>query len=403
MKVLQINATCGKGSTGKICKEISEALTRNGIENLVCYSSFSSDYEPSRKFCSRPLQLANAFSSKITGNLGFEDRIATKKLISEIESFQPDIIHLHNIHSHDVNLDMLFSYLNREKKQVIWTMHDCWAVTGCCMHFAMAGCEKWKTQCGKCPQYREVSWFADRSKVLFKKKKQLFCNSDFSIVTPSQWLADIMKQSFLKDHPIEVIHNGIDLQIFRPSRSDFRSRYGIPESKKILLGVAYDWGFKKGLDVFEELSGRLDPEIYQIVLVGTNREIDRSLSSNIISIHRTADQKELAEIYTAADLFINPTREDTYPTVNMESIACGTPVLTFATGGSPEIISQHSGEAVPCDDINQLEHEIIRICTEKLYSEEECVQCAMQFSNEIFCQKYLDLYSRLAKERAGLL
>lgn len=398
MRILQINATCGKGSTGKICEILSGMLNQNKIENLICYSSLSSDYPQSYKFCSRPLQMSNAFSSRLFGNLGFEDRIATKKLIAKIDSFRPNLIQLHNIHSHDVNLESLFSYINQRKIPVVWTMHDCWAVTGCCMHFAMTGCEKWKTECHHCPQYHDASWFADRSQFLYEKKKQLLRDTDLTVVTPSQWLADIMKQSFLKNHSIEVIHNGIDLNIFKPRKSDFRSRYGIADQKKILLGVAFDWGVRKGLDVFRELSEKLDSEEYQIVLVGTDPKIDKTLPSDIISVHKTSDQMELAQIYSAADLFVNPTREDNYPTVNMEAIACGTPVLTFNTGGSPEMVSKHSGAIVACDDIDGLMSEIIHICNEKPYSENDCLQQAKQFSEQIFCQKYYELYSRLMKE-----
>ena len=277
-------------------------------------------------------------------------------------------------------------------------MHDCWAVTGLCMYFTMTGCEKWKTGCGQCPKYKEASWFRDRSAELYEKKKQLFLNSMMTIVTPSQWLANIMKESFLGVFPVEVIPNGIDIDIFKPRQSDFRQRYGIENHKKILLGVAFEWEKRKGLDVFEELSRRLDSSIYQIVLVGTNEEVDKQLPSNIISIHRTTDQKELAEIYSSADLFVNPTREDNYPTVNMEAIACGTPVLTFDTGGSGEMVLEHTGSVVPCDDIESLESEIIRICTTEPYSRQDCVEQAKKFSELLFTQKYMDLYSKLMRK-----
>lgn len=218
-----------------------------------------------------------------------------------------------------------------------------------------------------------------------------------TIITPSQWLADLVKQSFLKEYPVKVIHNGIDLSVFKPTPSDFREKHQIGEKKKILLGVAFGWGARKGLDISIELSKRLDPEKYQIVLVGTDAQVDKQLPSNIISVHRTQNQKELAEIYTAADVFVNPTREDNYPTVNMEAIACGTPVITFQTGGSPEMIDEKTGMAVDAGDISRLEEEIERICNEMPYSREDCLKRAKQFDAQICFERYVELMENITK------
>ena len=213
---------------------------------------------------------------------------------------------------------------------------------------------------------------------------------DLTIITPSQWLADQVKMSFLKDYPVKVINNGIDLSVFKPTESDFRDRYGFVD-KKIVLGVAFGWGHRKGLDVFIELSKRL-PEDYRIVLVGTDDNVDKQLPANIVSIHRTQNQTELAEIYTAADVFANPTREEVLGLVNIESLACGTPVVTFKTGGSPECIDETCGSVVPCDDVDAVEMEIRRICEEKPYSIEACLARAKSFDmNEKF-KEYVDLY-----------
>ena len=213
-----------------------------------------------------------------------------------------------------------------------------------------------------------------------------------TIVTPSEWLAGLVKQSFLKDYPVKVINNGINLSVFKPTESDFREKYGISADKKILLGVAFGWGVRKGLDVFIELYNRLSAEKYQIVLVGTDKKTDKQLPKGIISIHRTQNQTELAEIYSAADLFVNPTREDNYPTVNMEAIACGTPVLTFRTGGSPEMVTEKTGSVVDCDDIDSLEREIKRICETSPFNKEDCIESAKKFDeNERFLE-YVNLY-----------
>jgi glycosyltransferase involved in cell wall biosynthesis len=233
---------------------------------------------------------------------------------------------------------------------------------------------------------------------MHNRKKALFSGLDMTIVTPSQWLADLVKQSFLKDYPVKVIHNGIDLNVFRPTDGDFRQRYGIPESKKILLGVAFGWGVRKGLDVFVELAKRLDPEQYRIVLVGTDDRTDAQLPKNIISIHRTNNQQELAQIYTAADLFVNPTREEVLGMVNLEAIACGTPVVTFRSGGSPECVDDTCGSVVDCDDFDGLEREIRRICAERPYSAENCLKRAVEFdANERF-REYIRLYGSMLHE-----
>ena len=228
-------------------------------------------------------------------------------------------------------------------------------------------------------------------------KKELFSGLDLTIITPSEWLAGLVKESFLKDYPVKVIHNGIDLSIFKPTESDFRAKYNC-EDKFILLGVAFGWGKRKGLDVFIELSKRLD-ERFQIVLVGTDENVDKQLPNNIISIHRTQNQKELAEIYTAADLFVNPTREENFPTVNIEALACGTPILTFKTGGSPEILDETCGCVVGKDDVEGLHGEINRIYTEKSFSKEACLARAAKFDMNDKFEEYVDLYNDILENK----
>lgn len=390
MKVVQINATCGAGSTGKICVAISELLDKQNIENYVFYTQGNSQHKNGVKYADKKYIKLQALKSRVLGNYGFNSKKATKRLIYKLKEINPDIVHLHNIHSHNVNLETLFNFLKEKKIKTFWTFHDCWAFTGYCPHFDMIGCDKWQKECENCPQRKEYSWIFDNSTALFNKKKELFLGLDLTIITPSQWLAGLVKQSFLKDYPVKVINNGIDLDIFKPTTSEFRKKYNC-EDKFIVLGVAFGWGAKKGLDVFIELSKRLDDN-YQIVLVGTNENIDKQLPANIISIHRTQNQQELAEIYTAADLLVNPTREENYPTVNMESLACGTPVLTFNTGGSPEIIDDTCGTTVPKNDIDSLYEEIVRTTVENPFSQESCTKRASNFdANERF-KEYLKLY-----------
>lgn len=393
MKVLQINATYGSGSTGKICYSVAKLMDKENIENLTLYSQGELKSENAVKIKNKTYYKIQALKSRVFGNYGFNSSLATKEIIRQIKEFSPDIVHLHNIHGHNVNLKTLFTFFKKNPEiKLFWTFHDCWAFTGYCTYYTMAKCYKWQSECSHCKQKKEYSWFFDKSKKLFNRKKELFTGLNLTIVTPSEWLAGEVKKSFMKDYPVKVINNGIDLSVFKPTESDFREKHGIDKDKFLLSGVAFGWGERKGLDVFIELSKRLDKNKYAIVLVGGNAETGKILPKDIISIRRTQNQTELAEIYTACDLFVNPTREENYPTVNMESIACGTPVITFKTGGSPEIINEKTGAVVDCDDINGLIKEIERIRKERPFTKEDCVLRAEEFDADKKFKEYTELY-----------
>ena len=394
MKSVQINTTCGVGSTGKICVGISKVLTENSIENYILYSTKTNGYHLGIQCTDDVYIKLQALKSRVFGNYGFNSCKATKKMIGELERIKPNVVHLHNIHGHDCNLEVLFEYFKQNKIKLIWTFHDCWAFTGYCPHFTMMKCDKWKTQCLQCIQRPLYSWFFDKSKELFERKKKLLQGLDLTIVTPSRWLADTVKQSFLKDYPVEVIYNGIDLEIFKPTDSDFRKKHGISDKQHIVLGVAMGWGERKGLEVFISLAKKL-PDTYRIILIGTDDKVDKYLPENIISIHRTQNQQELAQIYSAADVFVNPTKEEVLGLVNIESLACGTPGVTFRSGGSPECYSESSGSVIECNDVKALEKEIIRICTEKPYSKEQCIAQAEKFDKDKRYKEYLELYERI--------
>lgn len=390
MNIVQINATCGSGSTGKICVSVSELLNKNNVPNSIIYSNGHSDYPNGIKVGCNVYIKFQAFYSRILGNYGFNSFLATKKIIRLLDQLKPDIVHLHNLHSHNCNIGKVLDFLRKKRIKIFWTFHDCWAFTAYCPYFDISKCDYWKTECHNCCQRKSYSWFFDRSRYLYKKKKDAMTELDLTIITPSQWLADQVKMSFLKDYPVKVINNGMDLSVFKPTESGFRDRYGLV-GKNVVLGVAFGWGLRKGLDVFIELSKRL-PENYSIVLVGTDDRVDTTLSANIIPIHRTQNQTELAEIYTAADVFANPTREEVLGHVNIESLACGTPVVTFKTGGSPECIDETCGSVVDCDDVDAMESEIRRICEKKPYSKEACILHAKKFDmNERF-EEYVKLY-----------
>lgn len=405
MKIAEINIL-PNGSTGKIMLQIADTARAQG-HTVKTYSPIrflrgktvpAPDIPGHASWGSRFEACFHYYAGTLLGTNGMYSHKGTRQLINDLKRFSPDIIHLHNLHMYCINLPMLFRYIKKHHIKVIWTLHDCWSFTGHCPHFTIAKCDKWKTGCHHCPQPEVYpKMYLDASKKMYAKKKRWFTGvDDMTLVAPSAWLADLVKQSFLKDYPTKVINNGIDLSVFRPTESNFREKYGLTD-QKIILGVSFGWGSQKGLDVFVELASRL-PDDYKIVLVGTSEATDAKLPDNILSIHSTENQAELAELYTAADLFVNPTREDTYPTVNMESLACGTPVLTFKTGGSPEIADDTCGAVVAVDDIDAMEQEILRICTELPYSQESCLERAKNFARNDKFEEYVKLYEEVIKE-----
>lgn len=336
---------CGYGSTGRIATDLYKIIEEKGHECLIAYGRGASpDSINSIRIGSDIDNYVHFAKTRLLDLHGFASTRATKEFIKNAKMFNPDVIHLHNIHGYYINIELLFSYLKEANKPIVWTLHDCWAFTGHCAYFDYVGCEKWKTGCYDCPQKTSypTSIMLDNSKNNYERKKELFTSlSKMQIVTPSKWLAGLVKESFLREYEVQVIHNGIDLDVFRPTQSDFRKRYNI-EDKLIILGVASVWDRRKGLNDFMELAKILSDDSI-VVLVGLSDKQMKNLPKNIIGIKRTNSVKELAEIYTAADVFFNPTYEDNYPTTNLEALACKLPVVTYKTGGSPEMITSGTG------------------------------------------------------------
>lgn len=404
MRVVQINMW-HKGSTGRIMLEIASTARKAGHEvwtfSPYVYQRHSKMESPEIEghayfgYCRE--NMIHYIFDRIASMHGLFSCIGMAQLLKRLDKIQPDIIHLHNLHNYTICLPLLFKYIKKRKIRVVWTLHDCWTLTGRCPHFSMVQCEKWKTGCGHCPQICEYPHaYIDLTSMMWRLKKEWFTSAeDMVIVTPSEWLAGIVQESYLQKYPVKVINNGIDLGIFQPVDSDFQKKHHC-EGKKIVLGVAFGWDVRKGLDVFVKLAQCL-PVDYQIVLVGTDDKSDNQLPENIISIHRTQNQYQLAEIYSAADVFVNATREDTFPTVNIEALACGTPVITFRTGGSPEIIDETCGSVVNCGDVDALEREIIRVCNEKPYSQDACIIRACQFDQKEKFKEYVMLYEDMVR------
>lgn len=343
MKLLLVNGVCGIKSTGRIVTDIAKQYISNGYECRIAYGRESAPEkfaDISYRIGSDPEVYLNAAKARFIDNDGFSSVKSTKEFIKWADEFDPDILWLHNLHGYYINVELLFNWIkSRENMEVRWTLHDCWPFTGHCAHFSYAKCEKWKTQCNNCCQKNEypTSLLLDRSCFNYKKKKELFCGiKNMTVITPSYWLAGLVKESFLGEYPIEVIHNEIDKSVFKPTKSDFRSEYGL-QNKKIVLGVASAWSDKKGLRDFIKLSELLD-ESFAVVLVGISEKQKRIIPDKIICINKTNSAEDLAGIYSEADVFLNLTYEDTYPTVNLEAQACGTPCITYKTGGSVESV-----------------------------------------------------------------
>ena len=355
MKVLMINVVCGIRSTGRICTDLATALEAQGHEVKIAYGRENVP-EQFQKYAVRigsdlDVKL-HGVKARLLDGAGFGSKRATEKFIEWVKEYNPDVIHLHNIHGYYINVEVLFNYLKECGKKVIWTLHDCWAFTGHTPYCDSVNCERWIRGCYECPLIKAYpSSFVDKSKQNWRKKKEIFSGiKDLTIITPSEWLAGLVRKSFLAEYPVKVINNGIDTSKFYPIESDFRKKNDL-EGKFVLLGVATVFDDMKGYSDFLKLREMLGDE-YRIVLVGLTKEQIKNLPNGILGIERTSSVKELAEIYSAADLFLNLSYCENYPTVNIEAISCGTPVLTYKTGGSPEIIEKYGGIVVEQGDVS---------------------------------------------------
>ena len=406
-KLLQINPVLRTNtSTGRIVQEIGELAIKEGWDSYVVYSGGRDGLKPCKsKLIPVGGKADVAFHglwTRLTDRHGLASWSATRRFIDEIKALQPDIIHIHNIHGYFLNYKILFDFLAQSDIPVVWTVHDCWLYTGHCYHYAAAGCYKWQSLCEDCPQKFEfpASYLVDRSRQNFLDKKEAFTSvPNMTIVTVSEWMKNEMSNSFLKNCQFQVIHNGIDLNVFsvQDNEQGVRQRYGLGD-KRIILGLASIWSKEKGWDDFIEMAKMLnDNEL--IVLVGVSEKQQEQLPSNIVGIRRTENVQQLAELYSAADVFVNPTWQDNYPTVNLEAIACGTPVVTYRTGGSVEAITDSTGMIVEQGDVEGLlsaAREIMQRGTQ--FFKDSCRKFALEnFDKEERYNDYLKLYDKLLK------
>lgn len=398
LKVLQISTVCGSGSVGRIMVDIYHTLEKNGDEGLLAYGRRSAP-EGLRafRFGSDVDMGLHVLSTFFKGEHGFASAGQTKRLIEKMKEWDPDVIHLQNIHGFVLQVELLFAYLKEAGKPVVWTLHDCWAYTGHCAFYDYTACGSWKTGCKGCREYRKTypyALFKNNTENNYERKRKAFTGvPNLTVVVPSKWLAGEVKKSFLKEYPVRVIPNGIDRNDFRPVDEGLRDRLGLKE-KFVILGVANVWERRKGLPYFLELAGRL-PQECQVILIGLSRKQLKEIPKNIIGIERTSSAKELAEYYSMADVFVNATLEDNFPTTNLEALSCGTPVITFDTGGSPESLNESCGRVVPKGDMEALLKAVLREKSEPK-KKEDCLKQAEQYEKYDRFQEYVELYHRLA-------
>lgn len=401
MVVVEINCVY-YGSTGTIASSLAKMVSEKGGKGYLAVPlgrhNKKMDSENIIFFGNRFSEDSHIVLARLTGLEGHFSIFATLSLISKLKKLKPNVIHLHNLHSCYINLPILFEYLKTADIPVVWTLHDCWAFTGHCPHYDAVGCLKWQTGCFECSLYKQYpKSFFDNSQRMYEKKRKWFKNiKKMTLVTPSFWLADEVKKSFLSEFPVNVISNGVDLRDFYPRESNFKEKHNI-KNKYVVLGVASVWLKTKGFDTFFELA-KLLPSNYQIVLVGKIVDDSNLQMDKILYVDNITSQDELAQVYSSADVFVNPTVQEAFGLVNIEALACGTPVVTYRSGGSPECIDNKCGVIVEKNNINSMKKAIEDVCEKKLFSHNDCIERAKKFEINNQFQKYLNLYEVLADD-----
>lgn len=390
--LLIINVTCNQGSTGKISEQVGLMMQQRGWN--VYYAHGARRVNPSQlktiPFSSIRGEYLHALKSLLFDANGLGSTRATQKLVEQIKEIHPDIIQIHNIHGYYLNYKILFEYLNSTDIPIILTMHDCWNFTGHCTHFVTAMCKKWKTGCYDCPLLNvSPKSYIDRSKRNYALKKSLLTsNKNLHIVPVSYWLESMVRESFLKGKDIQVIQNGVDLNIFKPYPKKRGTEFKI-------LGVANVWNKDKGIYDIYKLREMLSLSGFQITLVGLTQNQIANLPEGIVGITATANQKDLAELYSGADVLINPTYADTFPTINLEALACGIPVVTYRTGGSPESLDSKTGIVVEQGNVTALANSFMYL-RENPLSSEDCRKRAEEYFDKNRCfEKYVNKYESL--------
>lgn len=436
MKILQVNTVIRGSSVGRIMADLYEVIKASGNEARVAVGRepMPEGYE-GILIGNKGDFYQHVVKNFLQGESGFGSAEVTKKFLSWVEEEKPDLIHLHNIHGFYLQVEMLFEYIKKRNIPVVWTLHDCWSFTGHCAYYDFAACEKWKTGCHTCMQHAKVypyAIFKDNTTASYARKRKAFCGvKNLTIVTPSHWLKGQVEQSFLKKYPVTVIPNGVDLSVFTPDwvkdinngkssdsnkKNDKNNNSSYFENKnnsgndnkksdsdiKTILGVANIWELRKGLVYFEKLAKDL-PDDYRVELIGVNKkqkkELNKKYGSKVIARERTANVGELVEAYRNAAVYVNATLEDNFPTTNLEALACGTPVVTYATGGSGEAVTEETGIVVRRGSYDKLLEAVLEAAKGR-FSKEDCLKRAKEFDKETRYEEYLKLYEEVLGKAA---
>lgn len=349
-----INTVSGYGSTGSICVDIASVLEEKGHECYIAYGQGTTTYSKSFKIGTVLENHLHNIGSRLLGKQGYFTKSGTKKLVEFIIEYNPDIIHLHNLHGNYLNIEILFEFLASYTGSVVWTLHDCWAFTGKCAHYTDVQCFKWQTQCEKCPQVNKypTSLFLDQSDIMYSDKKKWFNSiKNLTIIPVSNWLTNEVKKSFLKNHPIVNIYNWVNHSTFINDNEDIKERYGIAKNKFIILGVSAGWNLSNNrLKDFIALSKIISKDM-QIVLVG-KAATKNDIPSSIIHIPYVDNANELAKLYSNSDVYVHLSTEDTFGKVIAEAMSCGTPAIVYNSTACPEIVGEGCGYVVEKRDIN---------------------------------------------------
>lgn len=429
MKILQVNTVIKGSSVGRIMADLYEVIKDSGNEARVAVGRepMPEGYE-GVLIGNKGDFYQHVVKNFLQGEAGFGSVETTRKFLSWVDAEKPDLIHLHNIHGFYLQVEMLFEYIKKRDIPVVWTLHDCWSFTGHCAYYDFAACEKWKTGCHTCMQHAKVypyAIFKDNTTASYARKRKAFCGvKNLTIVTPSHWLKKQVEQSFLKEYPVAVIPNGVDLSVFTPAHTKgvgSENSNGVENGRyvqngndggnhsddnasgiKTILGVANIWELRKGLVYFEKLAKDL-PDDYRVELIGVNkkqkRELKKKYGGKVIARERTANVDELVEAYRNAAVFVNATLEDNFPTTNLEALACGTPVVTYETGGSGEAVTQETGIVVRRGSYDKLLEAVLDVSGGR-FLKEDCLKRAKEFDKKTRYEEYLKLYEEVSKKAA---
>ncbi len=397
---MQINAVYGVGSTGVIVEDIHNLALKNGIESYVSYSTTnknSADIKNGYIIGGTLGKKIHALLARLGGKQAYFSSFATKKLIKHIESIKPDIVHLHNLHSNYINLNLLLNYLAEKNITTVTTLHDCWFFTGGCFHYIAAGCNKWQETCGNCPKKMQdtPALLKDNSEKILKDRKKYFGKiKNLTMIGASKWISGEASKTFVKEKNIYTINNGIDTTFFVPTPSDFRKKYNL-EEKFLILAPANKWFLPINKKTFDFVSQNL-PEDSVIVMLGCNEAQKENLPSNVIALDYIRDRDELRRVYSACDVFANCTREDTFPSINLEIQSCGTPVVTYCNTGAQETVDNKCGFSVENGNEKEFFEAILNVkAIGKESFSEDCVNWVKEnFDRDKNYMKYIDLYKK---------